>query len=69
LLLTVHLCVHDGSLERVLDTVKLRQSTRPPAHARDLEDVVLQDDSGRDVRLGDLWAERPVALIFLRHYG
>jgi hypothetical protein len=53
----------------VLDTVKLRQSTRPPAHARDLEDVVLQDDSGRDVRLGDLWAERPVALIFLRHYG
>ena len=33
------------------------------------EDVVLQDDEGRDVRLGDLWRDRPVALIFLRHYG
>jgi hypothetical protein len=53
----------------VLDTVKIRQRTHPPAHARDLEDVVLQDDSGGDVRLGDLWREWPVALIFLRHYG
>src|SRR2546422_3380282 len=38
-------------------------------HARELEDVVLKDDEGRDVRLGDLWHDRPVALIFLRHYG
>jgi len=53
----------------VLDAVKIRQSTHPPVHARDLENVVLQDDAGRDVRLGDLWRERPVALIFLRHYG
>jgi hypothetical protein len=53
----------------VLDAVKIRQSTHSAAHARDLEDVILHDDSGGDVRLGDLWAERPVALIFLRHYG
>lgn len=53
----------------MLDAVKIRQSAHPPAHARDLEDVILQDDSGKDVRLGDLWRECPVALIFLRHYG
>ena len=31
--------------------------------------AILQDDSGKDVRLGDLWLERPAALIFLGHYG
>ena len=34
-----------------------------------LADVVLPDQDGADVRLGDLWAERPVALVWLRHYG
>jgi hypothetical protein len=35
-----------------------------------LQDQVLVDgDTGEDVALRDLWAERPVALIFLRHYG
>jgi hypothetical protein len=53
----------------VLDVVRTRQDTHPPAHARELEGVVLQDDEGRDVRLGDLWRNQPVALIFLRHYG
>jgi peroxiredoxin len=53
----------------VLDTVKVRQPTRPPAHANDLEDEILKDDLGHDVRLGDLWRERPTALVFLRHFG
>jgi len=34
-----------------------------------LADLTLTDDDGRDVALRDLWAERPVALVFLRHYG
>jgi hypothetical protein len=34
-----------------------------------LEQVTLSDDSGANVRLRDLWAERPAALVFLRHYG
>jgi hypothetical protein len=34
-----------------------------------LDDLELSDDEGRDVRLKDLWAERPAALVFLRHYG
>jgi hypothetical protein len=34
-----------------------------------LDDLRLQDSEGAEVRLGDLWAERPVALVFLRHYG
>jgi hypothetical protein len=53
----------------VLDAVKVRQSTHPPVHAGELADVVLQDETGRAVRLGDLWHDRPAALIFLRHYG
>ena len=35
----------------------------------DLADVVLPDHDGNDVRLGDLWADRPVVLVWLRHYG
>jgi hypothetical protein len=34
-----------------------------------LADIVLPDHDGHDVRLGDLWRERPAALIWLRHYG
>jgi hypothetical protein len=34
-----------------------------------LDDISLTDSEGAEVRLGDLWAARPVALIFLRHYG
>jgi hypothetical protein len=34
-----------------------------------LADIVLLDHEGGEVRLGDLWSERPVALVWLRHYG
>jgi hypothetical protein len=35
-----------------------------------LDDVHLVDaDTELQVRAGGLWTERPVALIFLRHYG
>jgi hypothetical protein len=34
-----------------------------------LSDVVLRDIEGEQVRLGDLWADRPVVMIWLRHYG
>ncbi len=34
-----------------------------------LADLVLRDHADRPVRFGDLWAERPVALAWLRHYG
>ena len=57
-------------------------ATRPPpggvkASGKDLpwfdmptlDDLTLTDDEGRDVALRDLWAERPAALVFLRHYG
>ena len=30
---------------------------------------LLDADTEQEVRVGDLWAQRPVALIFLRHYG
>ena len=35
-----------------------------------IDDLRLIDaDTEDEVRAGDLWEERPVALIFLRHYG
>jgi len=46
-----------------------KQSTRAPARADDLAELVLEDLDGQDVRLGDVWRDRPVALVWLRHYG
>jgi len=34
-----------------------------------LSALSLPDADGRDRRLGDYWAERRVALVFLRHFG
>jgi hypothetical protein len=36
---------------------------------RPIADIVLPDHEGDELRLGDLWRERPVALAWLRHYG
>ena len=46
-----------------------RQEVNPPADARALEEIVLRDPAGHDVRLGDVWAQEPATLVFLRHYG
>lgn len=46
-----------------------RQQVRPPTDARALEDIDLRDWRGGHVRLGDVWAENPALLVFLRHYG
>ena len=40
-----------------------------PTSAAPLADIVLPDQDGNDVRLGDLWRDRPVVLVWLRHYG
>ena len=53
----------------MLDVATYPQQTRPPTRATELEDIVLRDYLGSPVRLGDLWEERPAALVFLRHYG
>jgi hypothetical protein len=29
----------------------------------------LIDDTGEAHRLGDLWRDRPIVLVFLRHFG
>ena len=34
-----------------------------------LADLELATDRGETVRLGGLWAERPVVLVFIRHFG
>ncbi|MGE5047626.1 MAG: hypothetical protein ACM3PC_03575 [Deltaproteobacteria bacterium] len=37
--------------------------------ATDLASVTVKDVEGNDVRLGDLWRDRPAVLVFVRHYG
>jgi hypothetical protein len=34
-----------------------------------LSGLELVDAAGKPRRLGDFWAERPVILVFLRHFG
>ena len=53
----------------MLGAAKERQTARPPERADALAGIVLLDHDGHDVRLGELWSERPVALVWLRHYG
>jgi peroxiredoxin len=53
----------------VLGISKERQRTSPPDRADALADIVLPDHDGNEVRLGDLWQEEPVALVWVRHYG
>ena len=53
----------------MLGTARTRQHTNPPSSADALAPIVLPDHDGRDVQLGELWRERPAALVWLRHYG
>ena len=53
----------------VLQAAREGQPTRPPRHVGELKDVVVQDERGAELRLGDLWREQPAVLVFLRHYG
>jgi hypothetical protein len=54
---------------QVLGSASQRQDTSPPARADALADLVLPDQDGNEVRLGDLWKDGPLALVWLRHYG
>lgn len=45
-----------------------RQSTRDPDAAA-LGEVTVLDLEGKEVRLRELWRDRPAVLVFLRHYG
>jgi hypothetical protein len=40
-----------------------------PKTAAPFADVVLPDDEGTETRLGDLWAEGPAVVVWIRHYG
>ncbi len=53
----------------MLGISKERQETQAPTEAGELAEITLRDPDGAEVRLGDLWRERPVVLVWLRHYG
>jgi hypothetical protein len=37
--------------------------------ADDLAQMTVQDEHGRSVVLGSLWADHPIVLAFVRHFG
>jgi hypothetical protein len=39
------------------------------APVQGLGDLEVLDGEGRARKLGSLWAERPAALVFVRHFG
>ena len=53
----------------MLGISKTKQRANPPDRADALADIVLPDHRGNEVRLGDLWRDRPAVLVWLRHYG
>lgn len=46
---------------------RLRAVSVPVPEA--LADLEVLDPDGREVRLGELWADRPAVLVFVRHFG
>jgi hypothetical protein len=34
-----------------------------------IEDVRLPDSNEQEIRVGDLWADQPAVITWLRHYG
>lgn len=53
----------------MLGAAKTKQQAHAPERADALADIVLLDHDGNEVRLGELWSDRPAALVWLRHYG
>jgi hypothetical protein len=53
----------------MIGTADKRQRTNPPKRADALAEIELPDHEGKPVTLGDLWRDRPAALVWLRHYG
>ena len=39
------------------------------ANLKAVEDSSLPDSYGAERRIGDLWKDKPVVLVWLRHYG
>ena len=42
---------------------------RAPANAKAIENIRLLDADGESVRLGTLWQDQPLVMVWLRHYG
>lgn len=39
------------------------------ATLKNIEDLRLPDSHDVETRLGDLWADKPTVVVWLRHYG
>jgi hypothetical protein len=45
------------------------RTSRAPGDTGAIDDIELLDTDGNPVRLGTLWEDQPVLLVWLRHYG
>ena len=45
-----------------METVRGDELTR-------IEDIVLRDTDDNEIRIGDLWRDKTVIIVWLRHYG
>jgi AhpC/TSA family len=48
---------------------RLRWTSLPPQPGDRAPDPLLPDHEGRSIRLSSLWAERPLLILFWRHFG
>ena len=48
---------------------RLRWTTLPPQVGDRAPDATLLDHEGRDVALSSMWADRPLLILFWRHFG
>lgn len=53
----------------MLDAARMPEQTVTPEHIEALAVVVLPDQEGNEVRLGELWRDRPAVLVWLRQFG
>jgi hypothetical protein len=47
----------------------MAHAKRAPGDTAAIEDYEVLDTSGEPVRLGSLWEDGPIVLVWLRHYG
>jgi peroxiredoxin len=53
----------------MLDAARTREQAVTPEHLDALAVVVLPDQDGNEVRLRELWRDRPAVLVWLRQFG
>jgi hypothetical protein len=60
---------HAGIIARSLGAGEARREGAGMKRVEELGAMVLRDADNSEVRLEDLWRDRPAVLVWIRHYG